>query len=293
MSKKTHHVVNRNTAASPLHLEGRGADALQNTVEQAAQDMAGAQDAVSQPQAEQSTSDVLGGAYSFQPGGAALAEAWQDSTASSAPSARAGAAWLSESGLARSLEAVMAFNPWTPVHAPRAVLQHGWFSTMFQMVEWPMDVMKRWSQEMDRTLDVFVWGAASRQILAEEEQSPDGWSAAVDLDETDEALKVRADLPGVADDAEVEVEVRDGHLMISGEVRQPLYADGHEPASDGPADGTEPGKGRFVRSIALPPGVDAYGAQACLRGGVLEVTLAGPALRQRRIEVSHGAPQRH
>lgn len=240
-------------------------------------DRAASRDAAPEPQDDQSTADVLGPAYSFKPAGGAPVDA---------------AGWLRESGLARSLDALKAFNPLLPVQAPRAVLQTPWFSSMFQVMALPFNTMKQWSEEMDRTVETFLWGASGtgRQIWAVQEAG--AWLPAIDVDESEDSLKVRADLPGIADDDEVEVEVRDGQLVISGEVRHPTYADGHEPATDGPADGSDVGQGRFLRSITLPEGVDAQGAQASLHDGVLEVTLAGPSQRQRRIEVSHGQ-QRH
>lgn len=223
---------------------------------------------------DQSTTDVLGPAYSVKPEGGSFGATWR---------ARADAAdtsgWLRESGLARSLDALWATHPLLPFQAPRSVMPVSWFSSAFQMMTWPLSLMQSLTRDMDRQFEAFVFGAGT---------PGSGWSPEIDVDQSEESLKVRADLPGVAYDDDVEVEVRDGQLVISGELRHPIYADGHEPASDGPSDGDEGGQGRFVRAIPLPAGVDAYGAQASLHDGVLEIILAGPAQRQRRIEISHG-----
>lgn len=239
---------------------------------------------------DQSTTDVLGPAYSVNPSqGTAFGATWR---------ARAEAAdtsgWLRESGLARSLDALMASNPLLPLQAPRSVMQTSWFASTFQMMTWPFSLIQRLSHDMDRRLETFLGGspASDHQAQAgqhaQDSQGRSDWTPEIDVAQTEDSLKVRADLPGVAFDDEVEVEVRDGQLVISGELRHPIYADGHEPASDGPSDGQEVAQGRFVRAITLPAGVDAYGAQASLHDGVLEITLAGPAQRQRRIEISHG-----
>ena len=239
---------------------------------------------------DQSTTDLRGPAYSVnQAKGTAFGDTWR---------ARAEAAdtsgWLRESGLARSLDALMASNPLLPLQAPRSVMQASWFSSTFQMMTWPFSLMQRLSQDMDRRLEAFLGGLPASDHQAQagqnalDSQGASDWTPEIDVDQTEDSLKVRADLPGVAFDDEVEVEVRDGQLVISGELRHPIYADGHEPASDGPSDGQEVAQGRFVRAITLPAGVDAYGAQASLHDGVLEITLAGPAQRQRRIEISHG-----
>lgn len=235
----------------------------------------------SEPQ-DQSTSDVLGPSYSFRPQGPALGSSWRESAALGSPALK-----LGESALARSLEAMMAFNPLLPVPRPRSVVQHAWFSSMFQAMEAPFNAMKRFSEELDRGMEAFMWGGAgkARQIWAVQDGA--AWTPSVDVDQTEEALKVRADLPGVSDQDELEVEVRDGQLVISGELRHPVEAEGQE--ADRPMASGEQPRGRFVRTITLPAGVDAVGAQASLHDGVLEVTLAGPALRQnRRIEVNHG-----
>jgi HSP20 family molecular chaperone IbpA len=245
-------------------------------------------DAGSDPQDDdQSTTDVLGPAYSVnKPQADPLGATWRVRA-----DAADGSGWLRESGLARSLDALMASNPLLPLQAPRSVMQGSWFSSTFQMMTWPLSLMERLSQDLDRQVEAFLRGSPARDGAgADHQASPggSGWSPEIDVDQTEDSLKVRADLPGVAYDDDVEVEVRDGQLVISGELRHPIYADGHEPASDGPSDGDEVVPGRFVRAIPLPAGVDAYGAQASLHDGVLEITLAGPAQRQRRIEISHG-----
>lgn len=232
------------------------------------------QEAGADAQDDQSTTDVLGPAYSVKPDGGNFGATWR---------ARADAAdtsgWLRESGLARSLDTLWAIHPLLPLQAPRSVMQVSWFSSAFQMMTWPLSLMQSLTQDIDRQVEAFVFGAGRQDS---------GWSPEIDVDQSEDSLKVRADLPGVAYDDDVEVEVRDGQLVISGELRHPIYADGHEPASDGAGGGEDGVQGRFVRAITLPAGVDAYGAQASLHDGVLEITLAGPAQRQRRIEISHG-----
>ena len=100
----------------------------------------------------------------------------------------------------------------------------------------------------------------------------------VDIVETEDALELLADMPGVTRDG-VEVTLEQRVLTVRGraEVRvpeglAPLYLE-YEP-------------GDYERSFALSDAVDPSGIEARVRGGVLQLRLpkAGPAKRQ-RIEV--------
>ena len=100
----------------------------------------------------------------------------------------------------------------------------------------------------------------------------------VDIIETEDALEVLADMPGVTRDS-VEVTLEQRVLSIRGRADTsvpkdlaPLYLE-YEP-------------GDYERSFALSDAVDPSGIEARVRGGVLRLRLpkAGPAER-RRIEV--------
>jgi len=101
----------------------------------------------------------------------------------------------------------------------------------------------------------------------------------MDLVEADDHFVLKADLPGLADD-DVNIEVQDGTLTISGERKS---------ESEKREKGwyrVERSFGRFSRSLTLPEGVDADKIEASFDKGVLEVRIPKPEERKpRRIEI--------
>jgi HSP20 family protein len=88
----------------------------------------------------------------------------------------------------------------------------------------------------------------------------------VDIRETDKALEVRAELPGM-DEGDVDVSIADGALIIRGEKRS-------ERARESEAFTLrECSFGRVERVIPLPDGLDLDSAQADFRNGVLNVAI--------------------
>src|SRR5690348_2285193 len=98
--------------------------------------------------------------------------------------------------------------------------------------------------EFNRLFDSFLGYGGRADIRARR------WVPAMDLVETDEALVLRADLPGLSTD-DVEIEVKDGVLTVSGERKSE-----HEEKADGYYR-IERAFGGFQRSLTLPRGVDA------------------------------------
>jgi HSP20 family protein len=95
---------------------------------------------------------------------------------------------------------------------------------------------------------------------------------------------VRADLPGIDPD-EVDVEIDDGILAISGERKEE-----REENRDG-FYRTERVYGSFYRAIPLPEGVDENNVQASFTNGVLEIRIPEPRQEQRqpkRVQVQSG-----
>ncbi len=103
----------------------------------------------------------------------------------------------------------------------------------------------------------------------------------VDLYDTGTAFVARVDLPGVSAE-DLILTIEDGVLAV----------EGHRPAArpEGAADlCCERPAGRFARTLQLPAEVDAEGAHATLRAGVLEIVLPksrGESLRKVSIEVA-------
>jgi HSP20 family molecular chaperone IbpA len=89
---------------------------------------------------------------------------------------------------------------------------------------------------------------------------------------------VRAELPGIDPDKDVEITVADGILTIAAERRE-------EKAEK---DRTEFRYGSFVRRVALPKGANEEGLQASYKDGILEVVvpLTAESTKARKIPVS-------
>ena len=105
------------------------------------------------------------------------------------------------------------------------------------------------------------------------------WSPAMDLVEAEDHFLLKADLPGLTDE-DVNIEVRDGVLQVSGERKVE-----HESRERGWYR-MERSFGRFSRSLTLPDGIDADAISAGFENGVLEVRIPKPEERQpRRIEI--------
>jgi HSP20 family protein len=108
------------------------------------------------------------------------------------------------------------------------------------------------------------------------------WIPAMDLVETEENLVLRADLPGMTED-DVEIEIKDGVLTVSGERKAE-----HEEKEEG-FYRVERAFGGFSRSLSLPQGIDAGGVSANFDNGVLEVRVPKPAERKpTKVQIGSG-----
>jgi HSP20 family protein len=95
------------------------------------------------------------------------------------------------------------------------------------------------------------------------------WTPAVDVMRDNGNLVVRADIPGITPD-EVKIEVEDDILTVSG---------AHEAETERKDEHyvrRERRYGSFMRSMALPPGVDPKQIKARTKDGVVEVTIPLP-----------------
>jgi len=125
----------------------------------------------------------------------------------------------------------------------------------------------RWSpfQELEsiqRTLSRLLEGGGEETWPTETAQ----WLPAVDIRETDEALLVEAELPGI-DKNDVKVEIKDNVLTISGERKY------EKDVKEENVHRVERAYGRFVRSLALPTTVDTDKVEAEMKNGVLRLRL--------------------
>lgn len=106
------------------------------------------------------------------------------------------------------------------------------------------------------------------------------WSPAVDVEETDDCYLVEADLPGVRL-RDVSVEVREGELVIAGELKQRQRT--------GVLRRRTRRTGHFDYRVSLPGDTDEEHVEATLHEGVLIIRMPKTAKSQRRrIEITTG-----
>ena len=111
------------------------------------------------------------------------------------------------------------------------------------------------------------------------------WTPAVDVFSRDDDIVVRAELPGIDPEKDVEISFQEGVLTIRGERRF------KEKAEREGYYRFESSYGSFQRSIALPRGVQAEDVQASYEKGILEVVIpkAAELTGARKIPVTAGS----
>lgn len=138
----------------------------------------------------------------------------------------------------------------------------------------PLSELDRVTERMRRMLEQTFGGFGSWPSPLTEKA---GWSPLVDIEETDDAYVVEAELPGVRRE-DVVIELVGNELMITGEVKEREHK--------GTVRKRSRRTGRFEYRVSLPDQVDADRIEAKLTEGVLMVR--APKLQQarrRRIEV--------
>jgi len=138
----------------------------------------------------------------------------------------------------------------------------------------PFSLMRRMSEEMDRTFGSF-FGQPGR--------SSGTWFPAIEVAEQNGQLQVHAELPGLKPE-DVNVEVTNDALILRGERKSE-----HE-QREGGVYRSERRYGEFYREIPLPEGVNPENAKAQFQNGVLEVTVPIPeqASNRRQIPIQSG-----
>jgi len=133
--------------------------------------------------------------------------------------------------------------------------------------------------EMRREFDSMMTRFFGEEVAGEDELKRFTWTPRVDVSETDKALTVKADLPGVAPE-DLEVSISNGTLILRGEKREEKKEERED------FQRTERFVGRFYRSIPLPEGCDAERIDAKTAKGVVTVTIPKkPAAQSKKITV--------
>jgi HSP20 family protein len=131
--------------------------------------------------------------------------------------------------------------------------------------------------EMNRLFDSFLrepFGSLSDTVT-----SWGRWAPTLDVTENENAVMVRAEIPGV-DPKEIDITVTGDRLTISGEKKETLEDKDREVYH------RETRYGSFSRTVQLPAGVDAEKVSADYANGVLTVTLQKtPAARAKKISI--------
>lgn len=134
-----------------------------------------------------------------------------------------------------------------------------------------MKLQERMNRLFEQTL--------SRGGTTEEDLRGSGWAPAVDIEETQDRIVLRVDLPGVSLD-QIELKIENEHLTLRGERAFPAASrreDFHR---------IERSFGNFFRSFTLPQNINQAAIHAELKNGVLEVMLPKKAeTRSKPIQV--------
>jgi HSP20 family protein len=134
-------------------------------------------------------------------------------------------------------------------------------------------------REMERLFEDFfsVFGAPARQER-EGAQLPAGIIAPrIDVSETDDEVRIKAELPGV-NEKDIDVRLVDDVLTIRGEAQ----TEHEEKQQDYRV--MERARGTFVRSLRLPFMADASQVQASFKDGILSVTIPKPREARERVQ---------
>ena len=106
------------------------------------------------------------------------------------------------------------------------------------------------------------------------------WYPAVDVLESKDSYLIRAELPGMKKE-DIKVEVKDGNLVLSGEMKSEKPAEGVEYRH------VERVAAKFWRSFSLPETAKQDGIEATYKDGILEIRVAkAEEAKPRQIEIS-------
>ena len=145
------------------------------------------------------------------------------------------------------------------------------FLTRFERWD-PFDELTTLRNRMDRLV--------SRMTDDEEQIMQGRWTPTTDVVETNDAIVLKAELPGIKE-KDISIQVENGTLMIQGE------RNFEEKTEEKGYRRIERSYGKFVRTFTLPPNVAVDNIKAVYMDGVLEVTIPKKEeAKPRKIEVT-------
>jgi HSP20 family protein len=145
------------------------------------------------------------------------------------------------------------------------------------VVRWtPMGHLRSFQEEMNRMFNECFRGGNG----GEQGWVAGSWTPPVDIYDTDDALVLNAELPGISKDA-VSIEVHNNTLTLRGERK-------HEAAvQEENYHRVERAYGTFQRAFVLPTMVDQEKVQATFKDGILELRLPKlESAKPRRIAIT-------
>ena len=153
--------------------------------------------------------------------------------------------------------------------APRQRTNRG--LTRAQPLRWePFQELEQLNEQVGRLMDS-VWSPMGAG-------NEGAWLPLADIEETEDAWVIEADLPSV-DRKDVNVELRDSELIVSGEIK--------EKERKGIVRRRTRRVGRYELRVVLPDNIDGDKVDAKLKDGVLRVSVPkSERAERRRIEVN-------
>ncbi len=146
-----------------------------------------------------------------------------------------------------------------------------WLPSLFGTGDPQRDPFRALQKRIDDVFAELGGGAGSVSAMA------GGFAPRCDVSETDSEIRITAELPGV-EEKDVEVVLNADRLTIKGEKRSETKEDKDEEGRQ--FHRVERSYGSFMRTMAVPPGVDPEKVKADFKSGVLTVTLEKPAALQ-------------
>ncbi len=132
-----------------------------------------------------------------------------------------------------------------------------WINSMLQAFVTPLKEMRRLTEQFDAGFGSFMWGGLERRRMLVPQPHGD-WTPDIDVSREGQSVQVTAMLPGASEN-DIEVEIRDGQLLISGECN--FSEDGQSSS-------------HFHESIDLLNAVDSRSVEARIdEHGLLVITL--------------------